>query len=270
MFTKNGNILKINGNWLNASSSPEPPGPILPDKTIRLKYIDGVTPTFSKGTAVQVSSSPNVWDLTCNDSWWCLLQGHTNLLEVIAANSSNITNMGYMFDGCNSLNKVALFDTSSVIYMEYMFESCSSLHEVPLFDTSNVINMNGTFNNCSTLIIVPLLNTSKVTDMSLMLRNCYALTSVPLFNTSNVTNMDSMFQYCDALTSIPLFDTSKVTNMALMFEWCTHVQSGALSLYQQASTQTNIPSNHYQTFRYCGSNTTSGASELAQISDDWK
>ena len=270
MFTKNGNILKINGDWLKPSSSPVPPAPVLPDKTIRLKYADGVTPTFSKGTAVQVSSSPNVWDLTCNDSWWCLLQGHTNLLEVIAANSSNITNMGYMFDGCKSLNKVALFDTSSVIDMEYMFESCSSLQEVPLFDTSNVINMNGTFNYCRTLTIVPLFNTSKVTDMSLMLRNCYALTTVPLFNTSNVTNMDSMFEYCDALTSIPLFDTSKVTNMKFMFEYCTHVQSGALALYQQASTQTNPPSNHYQTFRYCGANTTSGSAELAQIADDWK
>ena len=71
MFTKNGNILKINGDWLKPSSypePPEPPAPLLPDKTIRLKYVDGVTPTFSKGTAVQVSSSPNVWDLTCNDS----------------------------------------------------------------------------------------------------------------------------------------------------------------------------------------------------------
>ena len=270
MLKFNNKVLKINGNWLNAGSSPVPPAPVLPDNTIRLKYAEGVTPTFSKGTAVQVSSSPNVWDLTCNDLWWCLLQGHTNLLEVIAANSSNITDMGYMFDGCKSLNKVALFDTSKVTDMVYMFESCSSLQEVPLFDTSNVINMNGTFNNCSTLSIVPLLNTSKVTDMSLMLRNCYALTTVPLFNTSNVTNMDSMFQYCDALTSVPLFDTSKVTDMDFMFEMCTHVQSGALALYQQASTQTTTPTNHYQTFRYCGANTSSGSAELEQISSDWK
>ena len=269
MLKFNNKVLKINGNWLNPSGSPVPPVPVLPDNTIRLKYAEGVTPTFSKGTAVQVSSSPNVWDLTCND-WCSLLQGHTNLLEVIAANSSNITSMGYMFDGCNSLNKVALFDTSNVINMNGMFKSCSSLQEVPLFDTSNVINMNGMFNYCRTLSIVPLFNTSKVTDMSLMFHNCYALTTVPLFNTSNVTNMDSMFQHCDALTSVPLFDTSKVTDMDLMFEWCTHVQSGALALYQQASTQTTIPTNHNRTFHDCGSNTSSGSAELEQIPSDWQ
>ena len=71
MLKLNNKVLNINGNWLNAGSSPVPPAPVLPDKTIRLKYADGVTPTFSKGTAVQVSSSPNVCDLTCNDSWWC-------------------------------------------------------------------------------------------------------------------------------------------------------------------------------------------------------
>jgi len=51
---------------------------------------------------------------------------------------------------------------------------------------------------------------------------------------------------------------------------CYNVQSGALALYQQASTQTNPPTGHGSTFRNCGSNTQTGAEELAQIPSDWK
>jgi hypothetical protein len=58
--------------------------------------------------------------------------------------------------------------------------------------------------------------------------------------------------------------------MNYMFGECVNVQSGALALYQQASTQTNPPSNHGGTFYNCGSNTTTGAAELAQIPSDWK
>jgi len=58
--------------------------------------------------------------------------------------------------------------------------------------------------------------------------------------------------------------------MTAMFVRCYAVESGALALYQQASTQTNPPSSHSNTFRDCGSNTTTGAAELAQIPSDWK
>jgi len=58
--------------------------------------------------------------------------------------------------------------------------------------------------------------------------------------------------------------------MDSMFKGCTGVESGALALYQQASSQDIPPTYHYQTFYNCGSNTTTGAAELAQIPSDWK
>ena len=140
-------ILKIGGKLLTVHR--DAPTPSLPPFTIRLKYQDGVTPTFSKGTGVQVSSSPNVWDLTYEDSnWRSLLRWHTNLLEVIAANNTGVSEMSYMFNSCSSLTSVPLFDTSSVTYMSYMFANCSSLTSVPLFNTSSVTNMNNMFQNC--------------------------------------------------------------------------------------------------------------------------
>jgi surface protein len=250
MLILNKNILTIGGNRLEGGpfTPPEPPGPALPPYTIRLKYTEGVTPTFTYGgTGVQVSSSPNIWDLTYeNANWYRLLRDQSDLLEIIDANTTNVTGMEQMILNCSLLTTVPLFDTSSVSTMKQMFYGCSNLTSVPLF------------------------NTSIVTDMTAMFRNCTSLTTVPLFDTSSVSILGTMFYGCSNLTSIPLFDTSSATNMTWMFYNCTNVQSGALSLYQQASSQTNPPTNHNQTFRNCGSNTTTGAAELAQIPDDWK
>ena len=112
-------------------------------------------------------------------------------------------------------------------------------------------------------------NTTGITNMSQMFNICINLPSIPLFDTSSVTYMGSMFEHCTSLTSVPLFDTSNVTDMSYMFMDCVNVQSGALALYQQASTQTTPPNNHSRTFMDCGSNTTTGAAELAQIPKSW-
>lgn len=137
-------------------------------------------------------------------------------------------------------------------------------------NTSNVINMNSMCYYCDSLTTVALFDTSNVTDMGWMFHNCISLTSVPLFDTNNVTIMDNMFYYCYKLTSIPLFNTSKVNNTTRMFVDCYTVQSGALALYQQMSTQTNPPQFHASTFRNCGVATETGAAEYAQIPSNWK
>lgn len=113
-------------------------------------------------------------------------------------------------------------------------------------------------------------NSTGITAMDNMLSYCTYLTTVQLFDTSSVTNMSSMFNYCTALTAIPLFDTSSVTNMNDTFNNCTNVESGALAIYNQASTQTTPPSNHQRTFYSCGTNTTTGTAEYNQIPSGWK
>ena len=67
-------------------------------------------------------------------------------------NTSNITNMGYIFYNCNSLTSINLsnFDTSKVINMNSMFSLCFSLKSINLsnFITSNVNDMGYIFFNC--------------------------------------------------------------------------------------------------------------------------
>lgn len=138
-------------NWINKQLNPLD----LPPYTIRLKYKDGITPTFTKGTGVQVSQEQNIWDLTYeNSDWSYLLYIHDDLLEVLGANATGVTNMAHTFDLCSSLTSVPLFDTSNVTDMSGMFRYCTLLASVPLFDTINVTDINNMFSrnfniNCS-------------------------------------------------------------------------------------------------------------------------
>ena len=223
----------------------------LPANTVRVRTDDGAVPKKSSSasyeTATLVEGTSDVYDVyKSGTDFTFLLIDSSNIVEVLGANTTGITNMTGMLNFCTSLETVALFDTSSVTDMHTMFNYCVSLKSVPLFDTSSV------------------------TNMQFMFYNCTSLTSVPLFDTSSVTNIEYMFNKCSSLTTVLLFNTSSVVFMAGMFEDCKNVQSGALALYQQASTQANPPSKHTGTFKNCGVNTTTGAAELAQIPEDWK
>ena len=313
----NGKFLTRSSKWIGYGS-PTPPTPTIPPYTIRMRFTEGVTPSFWAGTLTQVSASPNVWDLTYeNSSWSYLLERQTDMLEILGANITGVTNLRALASRCSNLTSVALFDTSTVECMSEMFDSCSrlttvppfntpnltecfgmfsrctnlpavplfntsgceqfsrmfehctSLTTVPLFDTSNATLMFGMFRYCNSLSSIPLLNTSKVTEMNSMFESCTSLTSVPPLDTAKVTTMDSMFNSCSSLTTVPLLDTSSCTDMERMFSGCLYVQSGALSLYQQASTQAIPPARHSATFHDCGRNTTTGAAELAQIPTSW-
>lgn len=149
-----------------------------------------------------------------------------------------------------------------------LFRNVKNLTEVLGANTSNVTAMDRMF-YATDLSSIALFDTSKVTDMSYMFDST-RLSSVPLFDTSSCIYLTTMFCSCIMLISVPLLDTSSCIDMEAMFDGCGSVQSGALALYQQASSQTNPPSNHAAAFRNCGSGTVTGAAELAQIPSDWK
>ena len=223
----------------------------LPPNTVRVRTSDGNPPTKGSTatyeTATLVSGTSDVYDVYKSGTSfkYLLYKSNSNVVEVLGANTTGITNMVCMFCACSALRTVQLFDTSSVTDIGGMFYYCSSLRSIPLFDTSNVSGMNTAFTNCTSLTTIPLLNTSKVTEMN------------------------QAFARCTSLTNIPLFDTSSVTHINETFYNCSNVQSGALALYQQVSSQTTPPSRHNNTFKNCGSNTVSGSAELAQIPSDW-
>ena len=160
-------------------------------------------------------------------------------------NTSQVTDMGAMFSGCDMLNGLDLshFDTSNVTDMTYMFSGCSSLTSLDLshFDTSNVISMPGLFWGCSSLtsLDVSHLNTSNVTDMSFMFSSCIGLTELDLshFDTSSVKDMSYMFFLCNGLTGLNLssFNTSNVINMKEMFRDCSGLTSLSINYFDTSN-----------------------------------
>jgi hypothetical protein len=80
--------------------------------------------------------------------------------------------------------------------------------------------------------------------------------------------MEGAFRDC-AFSTLPSLDTTNVSNMKEAFAYCRTVQSGALAMYTQLSTQANPPTNHTDTFLQCGRDTVQGAQELSEIPQSW-
>ena len=124
--------------------------------------------------------------------------------------TSNVTGMSYMFNGCSSLQSlnVSGWDTSNVTSMNYMFNNCTSLQTLNVsgWDTINVTGMNSMFSSCRSLqsLDVSGWDTSKVTIMSYMFSSCRSLQSLDVsgWDTSKVTNINYIFGDCINLTTL--------------------------------------------------------------------
>ena len=150
-----------------------------------------------------------------------MFDGCTSLTAIPELDTSSATNMRRMFTDCTNLTTIPQLDTSKVTRMDSMFQGCTSLTAIPELDTSSATNMNAMFANCTSLTAIPQLDTSNVTDTGAMFDGCTSLTTIPKLDTSSATETGAMFQGCTSLTAIPELDTSSATNMDYMFANCT-------------------------------------------------
>ena len=201
------------------------------------------------GTIWRVSTSASmiIADPDCSGMFSNIYNSTTNQFESSLEridfgegfNTTNVTDMSYMFGNCSSLTNLDLsnFNTENVTDMYGMFTSCSGLTSLDLssFNTANVTNMSWMFGDCSSLTSLDLsnFNTANVTDMYCMFARCSSLTNLDLssFNTENVAGMGSMFGDCSSLTSLDVsnFNTENVTDMHTMFAYCSGLTSLDLS-----------------------------------------
>ncbi len=155
----------------------------------------------------------------------------SNAINFINFDTSNVTDMSFMFYNAQDLTTINLSDlnTSNVKYMNSMFYKCNDLTAATLngLVTSATVNLEGMFKGCTKLVTVYTegWNTQNVTNMSLMFNGCYSLTTVDLsqFNTSKVESMVAMFYNCQRLKTIDVsnFSVSNVSNMSRMFYDCS-------------------------------------------------
>ena len=201
-------------------------------------------------TVVFDESFKNYTSLTSTTIWFFRLSSLTSIQGIENLNTSNVTEMNYMFYECSSLRELDLshFDTSNVGDMRYMFYGCTNMTSFNLknFNTSKVFEMGGMFRDCTNLseLDISSFDTQNVTDMQLMFSGCANLTTLDLssFNTANVSSMFEMFSGCTNLNSIYVSDTwstARITSLEVghdMFTGCTSLVGGAGTTYDAEHT----------------------------------
>ena len=191
------------------------------------------------------SSFKNYRPLT-TESWFYNCRKIATIEGVENLNTENVTHMGGMFWGCESLTSLDVtgFNTAKVTNMLGTFYGCSALTSLDVsgFVTDNVTIMDGMFNRCSKLSTIDVsgFNTENVTDMHNMFLYCSALEGLDLsnFNTEKVTDMHEMFLNCGALETIYCNDTWKCDVSTNMFYGCTSLK-GAVS-YSSSKTDVSM------------------------------
>ena len=170
------------------------------------------------------------------------------LNELPQIDTSNVTNMFYMFAYCKNLTTIPQLDTSKVTDMTRMFVGCSKLTTIPQLDTSKNTTMYGMFDGCTNLTTIPQLDTSNVTDIISAFYNCSKLTTIPQLDTSNVTTMSSTFDTCKNLTTIPQLNGEKLTNVNNTFTRCNSLENfnGLINLGQAYSTKQSANYSYYK------------------------
>ena len=187
-------------------------------------YMSKITSIITKNDNIVPATATESWDIseagdgsvmayveddgTGNDTYKVTIGGKGGII----ANESMI---GY-FEDFNKMTSIDLssLDTSEVTNMGYMFIRCSSLTslDVSNFDTSKVTAMYSMFEDCSSLTSLDVSNfdTSQVTEMSGMFAFCRSLTSLDVsnFDISKATAMYGMFCECPAWATV---DQTKFT-----------------------------------------------------------
>lgn len=202
---------------------------------------------------------PSFKDARLKDcSWWFSgFKGLTTITHLEYLNTSQVTNMQYMFSNCESIETLDLstFNTENVTNMSNMFYYCKSLKSLNLssFNTSKVNYMGSMFSDCESLTALNLssFNTENISDYEYMFFCCKSLTALDLssFNSKEILNTSCMFTSCIALKTIDLssFDTSKTTDMSLMFSGCSALET----IYASSAFTTDNVTNDSYMFSTC-------------------
>ena len=205
------------------------------------------------------------------------------------------------FEGCGALKTLALRLGSGSYSLMKTFKNCVALESAAIsFADDNVhsVDLNNAFYQCYALtqVTAPKLRAGDMTatfykctslasaaninmqfaasgTLTSAFYQCRSLEGLPDLSGRRTTNINSMCTDCAALKAIPsplIAASSVVQYVGYAFSGCVNVESGALALYNRLSGQTTPPPNHQECFKDCGSNTVTGAAELAQIPSDWK
>jgi len=140
----------------------------------------------------------------------------TEIKGIENLNTSEVTDMSYMFHGCWVLKLLDLskFNTAKVTDMKHMFYACTTLTSIDLngFDTNSVTNMESMFCGCASLKTIYVSEnyvTSKVEISKEMFSCCDNLTG-GAGTTYSMSNIDATYARIDGGKSSPGYFTQYV------------------------------------------------------------
>lgn len=160
-------------------------------------------------------------------------------------NTSNVTDMSYMFASCSELTSLvldspspagSLFDFNAATNLSYMFAGCKNLSSISAFfyyrNTNNARNMSYMFYDCERLnfdpgyVMIDHLDLNSVTNTESMFENCQRLANISFVSrANNLTNAKKMFKNCRNLQYVTFEaytgGAANITNMEEMFCGCT-------------------------------------------------
>lgn len=184
--------------------------------------------------------------------------GRLTSLDLSMFNTSNATNMSYMFDGCYFLSSIDFgenFTTEKVTDFSYMFRwvALKSL-DLSNFSFASATDVNSMFDHATILENITFGEgaiTDNVEDFSYMFANCKRLQSldISMFNTKSATTTEFMFYMDSLITSIKFgdkFTTENVTDMKDMFLFCYNLQALNVKMFN-----TKNVTNMSGMFGYC-------------------
>ena len=151
-----------------------------------------------------------------------------NIYDLNFIDTSEITNMSWLFENVKYNFDVSSWNVSNVKDMTGMFYCCTNFNcDLSNWNVSHVVDMSQMFYNCKNFNVdLSQWNVSNVTDMHSMFTLCENFKGKGLENwdVSNVTTMSGMFNKCYNFNcDLSKWNVSNVENMSYMFVWCDKI-----------------------------------------------
>jgi hypothetical protein len=241
-------------NIVNYSSGPKP----LPAKTLRFDFkydhFNPLTGLINRSDigATWTHVADDVYDFHFdNPVWYC------------TESMSPTSNAGGIF------NIYSQKQSGKVV-----FPMNSHSYDIIDSNLSGVTDTRSLFSSARKIVNCVLKNTGDIVDAYAMLtggNKTISLTTLSPLDLHSATRITRLMSDATSLISpLDITLSGAVTYCDYAFYNCKKVPSGALALYESLSSQAIPPSAYYRCFYNCGSGTTTGAAELAQIPSDWK
>jgi len=222
--------------------------------------------------------------ITNEFDWSYTTEDYEKIITVDEISYTGLKECDFMFSDCGNLtsvNNVSGDWNNHITNMGYLFQNCESLTtlDVSNWNISNVTNISNMFSSCSSLATLDLSNwnVSNVNDVRYMFDNCSSLATLDVSNwdVSNVSDMLGMFNGCSSLATLNVsnWDVSKVSDMSYMFGNTpldtTSYDALLISWSQLPSLQSNVQLDA-QLAKYSSGAATTARGILTSAPNIWK